>query len=74
MAQQPNEPPTDGMADDDAEQPFLAVYETWKPVFGALLDSAATRRENFAVLAMFGAHVIAIFVLLIGLKLYQWLA
>ncbi len=70
MAQQRNEPLTDG----DTDQPFLAVYKTWKPIFGGLLDAAATRRENLAALLMLGAHVIAVFVLLIGLKLFQWLS
>ena len=70
MAEDRNEPPTDG----DTDQPFLAAYKTWKPVFGALLDAGANRRENVAVLLMLGAHVVAVFVLLFGLKLYQWLA
>ena len=70
MARQRNEPAADG----DTDQPFLAVYKTWRPVFGAVLDASATRRENLAALLMLGAPVIAVYVLLIGLKLFQWLS
>ena len=70
MVQQRNEPPTDG----DTDQPFLAAYKTWKPVFGTFLDAGVSRHENVAALLMLGAHVIAVFVLLIGLKLFQWLS
>ena len=70
MTEDQNEPPADGPMD----QPFLAAYKTWKPVFGRLLGAGVGRHENLAALFMLGAHVIAVFTLLIGLKLYHWLS
>ena len=46
---------------------------TWEPVFGDFMEQGSGWRKNVATVIQLGAYPIAGILLLLGLRLYQWL-
>ncbi len=53
--------------------PGSAPNQTWDPVFGDFMERGSSRRDNICSMIQLGAYPIAGILLLLGLRLYQWL-
>ncbi len=47
---------------------------TWDPVFGDFMEQDSSQRDNICTVIQLGAYPIAGILLLLGLRLYQWLS
>ena len=54
--------------------PRSAPNQTWDPVFGNFMERGSSRRDNVCSMIQLGAYPIAGILLLLGLRLYQWLS
>ena len=60
-------------ADWLGNEPGSKPNQTWDPVFGDFMERGSSRRDNICSMIQFGADPIAGILLLLGLRLYQWL-
>ena len=47
---------------------------TWDPEFGDFMEPGSSARDNICTVIQLGAYPIAAILLLLGLRLYQWLS